>query len=124
MQMIQCISPIDNSVYAERPVATAEQIQACFAASHAAQARWKHLSIQERAQYCHAAVDAMLAMETRIVEELAWQMGRPISVGAGELRGFEERARYMIDLAKQALADLIPTPKSGFERRILREPLG
>ncbi len=51
MQMIQCISPIDNSVYAERPVATAEQIQACFAASRAAQARWKHLSIQERAQY-------------------------------------------------------------------------
>lgn len=124
MQMIQCISPIDNSVYAERPVATAEQIQACFTASRAAQARWKHLSIQERAQYCHAAVDAMLAMETRIVEELAWQMGRPISVGAGELRGFEERARYMIDLAEQALADLIPTPKSGFERRILREPLG
>ncbi|HMT91995.1 aldehyde dehydrogenase family protein [uncultured Thiothrix sp.] len=122
--MIQCISPIDGSVYVERPIATPEQIQACFQASRTAQANWKRLSIQERAKYCHAAVDALLNMKTRIVDELAWQMGRPVSVGAGELRGFEERARYMIELATTALADLVPNPKTGFERRILREPLG
>ncbi|WP_298610360.1 aldehyde dehydrogenase family protein [uncultured Thiothrix sp.] len=121
---IQCISPIDGSIYAERPIATSEQIQACFTASRAAQSTWRRLSIQERANYCHAAVDAMLKMKTRIVEELAWQMGRPVSVGAGELRGFEERARYMIELANTALADLVPSPTAGFERRILREPLG
>lgn len=124
MQMIQCISPIDGSVYAERPVASAEQIQTCFANSRTAQQPWKRLSIQERAGYCHAAVDAMLAMKERIVEELAWQMGRPMSVGAGEMRGFEERARYMIEIAEVALADLVPSPKAGFERRIVREPLG
>ncbi len=124
MQMIQCISPIDGSVYAERPVASAEQIQTCFANSRTAQQTWKRLSIQERAKYCNAAVDAMLAMQERIVEEMAWQMGRPISVGAGEMRGFEERARYMIGIAESALADLVPSPKTGFERRIVREPLG
>lgn len=124
MQTIQCISPIDGSVYAERPIASAEQIQACFAASRTAQPAWKRLSIQERAQYCNAAVDAMLAMKERIIEELAWQMGRPMSVGAGEMRGFEERARYMIGIAESALADLVPSPKTGFERRIVREPLG
>ena len=124
MRMIQCISPIDGRVYAERPVASAEQIQTCFANSRTAQQTWKRLSIQERAKYCHAAVDAMLAMQERIVEELAWQMGRPISVGAGEMRGFEERARYMIGIAESALADLVPSPKTGFERRIVREPLG
>lgn len=123
MRMIQCISPIDGRVYAERPVASAEQIQTCFANSRTAQQTWKRLSIQERAKYCHAAVDAMLAMKERIVEELAWQMGRPISVGAGEMRGFEERARYMIGIAESALADLVPSPKTGFERRIVREPL-
>lgn len=124
MQTIQCISPIDGSIYAERPIASQAQIQACFTASRAAQASWKRLSIAERANYCHAAVDAMLAMKERIVKELAWQMGRPISVGAGEMRGFEERARYMIDIAEQALAAVVPSPKLGFERRILREPLG
>ncbi|MFZ1387893.1 MAG: aldehyde dehydrogenase family protein [Thiolinea sp.] len=124
MQTIQCISPIDGSVYAERPVASAEQIQTCLAASRTAQPAWKRLSIQERAKYCNAAVDAMLTMKERIVEELAWQMGRPISVGAGEMRGFEERARYMIQIAEAALADFVPSPKTGFERRIVREALG
>ena len=31
-----------------------------------------------------------------IVPELAWQMGRPVRYGGGEMRGFEERARHMI----------------------------
>ena len=52
--------------------------------------------------YCLAAVDAMLAMGDEIPAELAWQMGRPVRYGAGELRGFAERARYMIDIAEDA----------------------
>jgi acyl-CoA reductase-like NAD-dependent aldehyde dehydrogenase len=58
------------------------------------------------------------------VPELAWQMGRPVRYGAGELRGFEERARHMIGLAAEALAPIEPAPKSGFIRRVTREPLG
>ena len=53
----------------------------------------------------------MLAMKDEIVPELAWQMGRPIRYGAGELRGFEERARYMIGIAEGALADHDPGRK-------------
>ena len=41
----------------------------------------------------------MLAMKDEIIPELAWQMGRPVRYGAGELRGFEERARHMISIA-------------------------
>ena len=53
----------------------------------------------------------MLAMHDEIVPELAWQMGRPVRYGAGELRGFEERARHMIAIAAEALAPLEPAPK-------------
>jgi acyl-CoA reductase-like NAD-dependent aldehyde dehydrogenase len=66
----------------------------------------------------------MLAMKDEIVPELAWQMGRPVRFGAGELRGFEERARYMIAIAPEALAAVEPTPVAGFRRLIKREPLG
>ena len=37
-------------------------------------------------------------------EEIAWQMGRPASQCPGEVGGFEERARYMIEAAPAALA--------------------
>jgi acyl-CoA reductase-like NAD-dependent aldehyde dehydrogenase len=38
--------------------------------------------------------------------------------------GFEERARYMIAIAPEALAAVEPTPVAGFRRLIKREPLG
>jgi acyl-CoA reductase-like NAD-dependent aldehyde dehydrogenase len=66
----------------------------------------------------------MLAMGDEIVPELAWQMGRPVRYGAGELRGFEERARYMIAIAEQALGDIDPGPKEGFVRYVRRDPVG
>ncbi|WP_339499081.1 aldehyde dehydrogenase family protein [Pseudomonas silesiensis] len=121
---IQLISPVDGRVYAERRCADAGQIDQALAAAQAAQASWKRRPLSERAAFCSAAVDAMLAMQADIVPELAWQMGRPVRFGAGELRGFEERARHMIAIAPEALAALEPTPIAGFRRFIKREPLG
>lgn len=121
---IQLISPVDGRVYAERRCANAAQIDQALAAAEAAQALWKRRPLSERAACCSAAVDAMLAMQADIVQELAWQMGRPVRVGAGELRGFQERARHMIAIAPEALAKLEPAPVTGFRRQIKREPLG
>ncbi|HMA16391.1 MAG TPA: aldehyde dehydrogenase family protein, partial [Kiloniellaceae bacterium] len=119
-----CISPVDNREYARRPVASDAQIEAVFARARLAQREWARLPIAERARYCSALTDAMLAMRDEIVPELAWQMGRPVKFGAGELRGFEERARAMIDLAETALAPAVPAAKDGFKRYIRRDPLG
>ncbi len=123
-ETIKCISPVDGRVYASRPVASRKEIAAAFAASHGAQDKWKKLPLAERAAFCSAAVDQMLGMKDEIVPELAWQMGRPIRYGAGELRGFEERARHMIAIAEQALANIDPGAKDGFLRYIKREPVG
>ncbi len=121
---ISSISPVDGSVVAKRAVASKKQVAATFAAARAAQKDWANLTLAERASYCSKAVDAMLAMKDEIVPELAWSMGRPVRFGAGELRGFEERARHMIAIAPEALANLTPAPKDGFERFITREPVG
>jgi acyl-CoA reductase-like NAD-dependent aldehyde dehydrogenase len=123
-ETIKCISPVNGEVYAERPAAKRGEIEAAFATSRAVQDKWKRLALSERAKYCSAAVDAMRAMQSEIVPELAWQMGRPVRYGAGELRGFEERARYMISIAEKGLHRIDPGPKEGFVRYIKREPLG
>ncbi|VVO00351.1 aldehyde dehydrogenase family protein [Pseudomonas fluorescens] len=121
---IQLISPVDGRVYAERHYANAVQIEQALTAAAAAQALWKRRPLSERAAFCSAAVDSMLAMQAEIVPELAWQMGRPVRYGAFELRGFEERARHMIAIAPEALAALEPAPIAGFRRYIKREPVG
>ena len=118
------ISPIDGSVYAERPIASDAEVRAAVDAARRAQASWRRTSIAERAAVCTAAVDAMNAMADDIVDELAWQMGRPVRYGAGELRGFTERATHMIAIAADALAPVQVAPKDGFRRFIQRDPLG
>lgn len=121
---IQLVSPVDGQVYAQRRVAEPADISRALDAATKAQSEWRRRPLAERATFCTAAVDAMLSMRDEIVPELAVQMGRPVRYGAGELRGFEERARYMIAIAPEALASIDPGPKPGFERRVKREPLG
>lgn len=122
--MIQCISPVDGSVYAERPATSLKQARAKFQSAKRAQAEWAALPLSERCALLHKAVDYFLSKKSEIAKELAWQMGRPVSQGAGEIGGLEERARHMIDIAPTALAqdDL---PHNGLAlRTIRREALG
>jgi acyl-CoA reductase-like NAD-dependent aldehyde dehydrogenase len=121
---IQLISPVDGRVYLERHPASNSDIERALDAAESARSPWRRTPLAERAALCAAAVDAMLAMGAEIVPELAWQMGRPVRYGGGELRGFEERARHMIAIAPEALAPVEPGPKAGFRRYIRREPLG
>lgn len=118
------ISPVDGSVYVERPYASAHEIDAVLARAVQAQAAWRHVPLPERAALCTRFVDAFVAKTVEIAPELSWQMGRPVSAAPSEVRGFEERARYMIEIAAQALADVRTQPKAGFTRFVRREPLG
>ena len=120
---IRIISPVDGSVYAERPVASDAELDAAVSAARAAQAEWRRVSIAERGRYMLAFLEALLAMNDEIVTELAWQMGRPTRYG-GEKGGVEERTRAMVALAEEALAPYVPPEKEGFRRYIAREPLG
>src|SRR5579862_5930008 len=122
--MFQTITPVDGSVYVERELATHAEIDRVLTAASAAQHGWKALTVAERAAYCTRMVDAFVADKARIAVELTWQMGRPIRYTPGEVRGFEERARYMISVAEQSLADVQTGPKPGFDRFIRREPVG
>ena len=103
MNTVKCISPIDGSVFAERPCLTQNQAFAATARARAAQRDWAHRPLQDRIDLVRAGVAAIGAMNAEIVPELAHQMGRPIRYG-GEFGGFNERASYMADIAARALA--------------------
>ena len=122
--MLKTISPVDGSVYVERPLADGAAIEAALARAVKAQVAWRATPMAERQAILTRAVDAFVAKSDAIAEELTWQMGRPISQAPGEVRGFEERARYMIEAAPRALADVAIEPKEGFTRFIKREALG
>jgi acyl-CoA reductase-like NAD-dependent aldehyde dehydrogenase len=120
---IKLISPVDGSVYAERPVATGAEIDQAVAEARAAQVSWAATPLSERCDAVLAAVAALEAMNDEIVPELAWQMGRPIRYG-GEQGGTRERTDYMVKIAEEALKPRRHTDRPGFTRYVRPEPLG
>ena len=122
-RMIQCISPVDGRVYAERPALTLAEAEAAVARARAAQHAWAERPLDERIALVKAGVAKLNEMKDAIVEELAWQMGRPTRYG-GELGGVNERTDYMAGIAAEALAPVVVENSNLFERRIEREPHG
>src|SRR3954470_12176346 len=100
------ITPVDSSVYVERPYATPQEVAATLKVAVEAQRAWKNVSVVERGKLLSKAVDIFLTHKDAMAEEITRQMGRPISQSPGEMRGFDERARYMIGIAPEALADI------------------
>jgi len=122
-ETVKIISPVDGRVYAERPVASAAEIEAAIGKAKAARKAWGEVTIRERAKFLSHFVDAILGKNDEIVPELAWQMGRPIRY-KNEMRGLEERSRHMIAIAEHELAPSLRPEKPGFRRWIAREPMG
>lgn len=123
--MQKTISPVDGSVYVERALATASEIDDTLTRAVDAQRVWRRVPLEDRMAVVRRFVDAMESEADAIGVELTWQMGRPVRYGANEIRrGFCERARYMTDVAPRALADVPVEAKEGFHRFIRHEPVG
>ena len=119
------ISPVDGSVYTEFDLPSAGEIEATLDRAVRAQDAWKRVPLADRSAICRRMTDLMVERADGIGTELTWQIGRPVTQSPFEIRrGFQERARYMVDVAAGALADVVMEPKEGFRRFIRREPLG
>lgn len=123
--MQRTISPIDDSVYLERELSSTISIERALLSATKSQKDWKNTPVSERKAICEKALAYFLKHAEEIGMELTWQMGRPIRYTPNEIKkGFADRARYMIDIAEEALADIEVEPMDGFLRFIRREPVG
>jgi acyl-CoA reductase-like NAD-dependent aldehyde dehydrogenase len=120
---IVCISPVDGSEVARRPIATGTEIAAVLAQAHRAQQEWSRVPLAERKARTLAFLDVMRMQNDEVVPELAMQMGRPVRYG-GELRSLDERVRALVELSDEALAPIVPSERPGLRRMIKRVPAG
>lgn len=119
------ISPVDNSVVAERKYASSADMEKVLAGSQQAFSAWRKTTLEERAAVCRKVVDYFVAHADEWGKELTMMMGRPVRYAPFEIRrGFKERADYMIEAAFGVLKDREVSKKDGFSRFIRKEPLG
>lgn len=116
--------PFTGQTFARRPLATGEEVDSILDLARGAALDWAASSIADRAALAEAVVQAMLDDGDRIAEEITAMMGKPRQQALGEVKTMAERARHMITLAAEALADEVVDSPAGLERRIERVPLG
>ena len=103
--MQKTITPIDNTLYIERDY-DSDKIEITINNSVKAQKAWADLDVKERIKLLSNFVEDFLSREDIICEELCRQVGRPISQASSELKGFKERADYMLSIAEKKLANI------------------
>ena len=124
MSVLKITSPVDGSVFAERELASAQDIDHAILQSVDAGREWRKQALSSRTHLLSRVLDIFVQQTEEIAREITLQIGRPIAFSSGEVRGLEERGRYMLACAESALSPCYPEKKAGFSRFIAREPLG
>ena len=123
-EFFSVVSPIDGQELCRREYAKSSDIEQAVKAAKQAQAAWFASGLAERKAKIGAAIDWLVTHKDEVAAAITHSMGRPISQSPGEVKGLEERARYMLSIADTALADIVPEEKAGFKRFLRREPVG
>ena len=118
------ISPVDGSVVFERALDDTVEVERTLATADQAFETWRQLDLDERCTMVRRFLELAVRDTDAVSQELTMQMGRPVRDGGGEIGGWLLRGRTMIDLAREALADIGLETRDGFTRFIRREPLG
>lgn len=123
-QKIQVKSPFTQKIVAQYDADTFESVKNKFLNLQQSQQQWKLLSVEKRIENIKKALEYFTVNKQQISRDISEQMGRPISQSPGEINGLLERANYMCDIAVESLKPMKLPEKPGFERSIVREPLG
>ncbi|KAJ3290758.1 hypothetical protein HDU79_002972 [Rhizoclosmatium sp. JEL0117] len=124
MSQLSIVSPCTGTVVATHTLIGEQEALTRVAKAKEAAATWRRTPLEERVRVVAKFVDAFVTDGENVATELATLIGRPIQHCRNEVRGFEERARYLLSIAKESLADKHLPAKEGFTRFIRRDPLG
>ncbi|GHJ90471.1 hypothetical protein NliqN6_6873 [Naganishia liquefaciens] len=125
-QIQTTISPIDQQPVLTRPLLTDDQLDHVIGESVRAYKAWRKVSLDDRLAIAEKWMTEFEKMKDVLAEEITLQMGRPISQTPGEIMGTLGRAKHLISIARESLADIpqTDTDTDALKRTIRREPLG
>ncbi len=118
------LNPFNLEPAGEYPVQEYAEIRKCAAAARRAAEAWRRIEVGQRVEYLRAGLQYFEANRSAIAKDVTAQMGKPIWQSENELKGFFERAEWMLDAAEGVLSPEVLPPKEGFIRRIEHAPLG
>ncbi|MES0491897.1 MAG: aldehyde dehydrogenase family protein [Leptospirales bacterium] len=122
MNSIDCINPFTNKVAANYSLES--DIPKKVKLAHDAFLHWKKFPVVKRAEILKQCLNYFEQHREQIANDITEQMGKPLSQSNGEINALFERAHFLINAASESLQDDILPQKTGFNRKIVHEPLG
>src|SRR5687768_12241496 len=124
VKTLQPINPFTLEPAGEYPVQDFAEIRRRLAAARRAAEAWRRIEVGQRVEYLRAGIQYFEANRAAIAKDVTAQMGKPIQQSENEMKGFFERAEWMLDAAEAVLSPEALPPKPGFVRRIEHVPHG
>ena len=90
----------------------------------AAQSEWARVPVRERVAILRECLGYFDRNREEVANDITASMGKPLDQSHNELRGFFERAAFLLDAAEPTLAPEVLPEKDGLRRRIEHVPLG
>src|SRR4051812_43182969 len=103
-ETFKVITPVDGSIYLERPYATQDQIEATVLRARLATREWRATAISDRQEIVNRFLSAFTNHKAEIATEITWQMGRPVRYTPFEVDRMVDRTRHMLEVAPEALS--------------------
>ncbi|MCC6143566.1 MAG: aldehyde dehydrogenase family protein, partial [Candidatus Hydrogenedentes bacterium] len=123
-KQLRVINPFTDELAFELPMQDTAELDQVVARARKAFADWRFTAMAARKQLCTDFIDAFQSMKESIALEITQQMGKPLQQALGEVDGTADRARHMISIAEETLADEYLPDKPKFVRYIRHEPKG
>ena len=120
-------TPVDSTAFATVQISSSEQVQAAVERAAKAQKAWKRVPLKQRVDMGRRFLDVLGTRKDELAKELTMQMGRPLRYTPGEIKGTQDRGKYMVDVAEEALKDveIVEAGLEGkFKRFIRKEAVG
>jgi acyl-CoA reductase-like NAD-dependent aldehyde dehydrogenase len=117
-------NPFTGEIVFEAPLSGEAELDRAIRRAHAAHLEWRRVPIRERIQLVERFCEAFGKERDRYAAEITASMGKPLRQAHNEVNGMIDRARQMAGIAEVSLAPEVLPPKEGFERSIVREPVG
>ncbi len=117
-------NPYTGELVADRPYATRGEAFSALDRASRAQAKWAKTPLSERIALCERFCGELDRKRDLIAREVTAQMGKPLSQAKGEVNTALARARHLMSIAADALAEE-PLPAQPSTLRFVRhEPVG
>ncbi|KAG0011878.1 hypothetical protein BGZ80_000364 [Entomortierella chlamydospora] len=124
---LSIVTPVDSAVFATVHISSSEEVQAAVERAAEAQKAWKRVPLKQRIETGRRFLEVFGSRKDELAKELTMQMGRPLRYTPGEIKGTQDRGKYMVDVAEEALKD-VEIHEAGlegkFKRFIRKEPVG